>query len=310
MKRAAAFLSVLAIAVCVPAAAAIAASAPMIAYGTPSPIRNHEATLHFSIDPGGLVTQYEVEYARVGEEVRDWGMYGEIPAGEGPVVQEVKIPRYWEGGLAAGREYHWRIRAWNSAGETIGTEKFFTTTDGPRPEVADGTATQTGEGTVALTATVDPEGVPLTSCEFRYADEGMYYHGFDWHDAIGPIRIGPTVPCSETLEEIGSGTEPVTVHAELTGLHPGDWHFRIEAANQYESSALLTGTLFEVIAPFPPTSPGPELPIPPGVEPPGIGKAPGLATAPGLQKAPGLHKAHKKAWRRKLRRNATISARR
>jgi hypothetical protein len=310
MKRAAAFLSVLAIAVCVPAAAAFAASAPTIEYGTPSPIRNHEATLHFTIDPGGLETMYEVEYAQVGEEVRDWGMSTPIASGEEPVAVAVKIPRYWEGSLFAGREYHWRVRAWNAEGETTGPEQLFTTTDGPRPEVANGTATQTGEGTVALTATVDPEGVPLTSCEFRYADEGMYYHGFDWHDAIGPIRIGPTVPCSETLEEIGSGTEPVTVHAELTGLHPGNWHFRIEAANQYESSALLTGTLFEVIAPFPPASSGPELPIPPGVEPPGIGKAPGLTTAPGLRKAPGLHKAHKKARHRGLRRNATISARR
>jgi hypothetical protein len=293
---------------CAPALAA-AASAPSIEYGTPDPIRNHEASLHFSIDPGGLETMYEVDWARVGEELSHWNMPRSVVAGEGPVAQEVTIPRYWEGGLLAGTEYRWRVRAWNAEDETIGSEQFFTTTDGPRPGVANGTATQTGEGTVELTGTVDPEGVPLTDCEFRYLDLAGYYHGFDWHDAIGPIRIGPTVPCSESLEEIGAGTEPVTVHAELTGLHTGEWFFRLEADNQYESSALLAGTSFEVIAPFPPTPPGPGLPVPPWVDPPGLEKAPGLQIAPGLSKAPGLQKAHRKtSHARRFRRNATIAA--
>jgi hypothetical protein len=280
---------------------------PSIEYSEPDPIRNHEATLRFSIDPGGLETTYDLEWARAGEEFTDWGMHGGVPAGEGgPVAQEVKVPRYWEGGLAAGKEFHWRVRAWNAFGETVGSEQFFTTTNGPNPEVANGTATQTGEGTVELTATVDPEGVPLTECEFRYLDFAGYYHGFDWHDAIEQIRIGPTVPCEESPEEIGSGTEPVTVHAELTGLHPGEWFFRVEADNQYESSPLLAGTSFEVVAPFPPPAvTGPS--VPPGVDPPGIDKAPGLGTAPGLSKAPGLKKARKKHAKR-LRRNATIAA--
>jgi hypothetical protein len=290
----------------VPAFAA-AASVPTIEYGAPDPIRNHSATLHFSIDPGGQETQYEVDWARVGEELSHWEMPNAVVAGEEPVAQEVTIPRYWEGGLLAGTEYRWRVRAWNDEGETVGPEQFFTTPDGPNPGVANGTATQTGEGTVELTATVDPEGVPLTSCEFRYLDEAGYYHGFDWHDSIGPIRIGPTVPCGESLEEIGSGTEPVTVHAELTGLHPGTWYFRIEADNQYESSDLLAGTAFEVVAPFPPPAAGP--PIPPGVNPPGTEKAPGLQTAPGLSKAPGLQKARKKtAQARRFHRYATIAA--
>jgi hypothetical protein len=309
VKRAAAFLFMLVVCGCAPAFAA-AASAPSIDYGTPDPIRNHEATLHFSINPGGLETMYEVDWARAGEELSDWNMPRLIPAGEELEAQEVMLPRYWEGGLLAGHEYHWRVRTWNAEGETIGPEQFFTTTDGPRPEVANGTATQTGEGTVELTATVNPEGVPLSSCEFRYADLAMYYHGFDWHDAVGPIRIGPTVPCSESLEEIGSGIEPVIVHAQLTGLHPGKWFFRVEADNQYESSALLAGTPFEVTAPFTSTPPDPGLPIPPGVNPPGLEKAPGLQIAPGLSQAPGLQKAHrKKANRaRRFRRNAAIGA--
>jgi hypothetical protein len=308
VKRTAAFLLVLVSCLCAPALAA-AASAPSIEYGAPDPIRNHQATLHFSIDPGGLETMYEVDWARVGEELSDWNMPRSVPAGEEPVVQEVTIPRYWEGGLLAGHEYRWRIRAWNAEDETTGPEQFFTTTNGPRPGVANGTATQTGEGTVELTGTVDPEGAPLTDCEFRYLDRAGYYHGFDWHDAIGPIRIGPTVPCSESFEEIGSGTEPVAVHAELTGLHPGEWFFRIEADNRYESSALLAGTLFEAVAPFPPSPPVPGLPVPPGVDPPGLSNAPGLTTAPGLSIAPGLQKPRKQGHRAgRFHRNKTIAA--
>jgi hypothetical protein len=309
MKRAVVFLLVLAVGICVPVGAAIASGPPSIDYGTTSPVRNQEATLHFSIDPGGLETQYEVEYARVGEEVRDWNMPYPLPAGEEAVAQEVKLPRYWEGGLFAGTEYHWRIRAWNAEGETVGADQFFTTTNGPRPGVENGSGIQIGEARVELTATVDPEGVPLTDCEFRYLDLAGYYHGFDWHDATGPIRIGPTVPCSESLEEIGSGTEPVTVHAELTGLHPGQWFFRVEADNQYESSDLLAGTPFEVVSPFPTQPPASRPPVPPGVNPPGLERAPGLQTAPGLQMAPALKKPHKKAPRaRRFHRNATISA--
>lgn len=307
MKRALAFLTGLAICMCAPVAVAAAASAPAIEYSAPDPIRNHQATLHFSIDPNGLETQYEVEWARVGQAFQDWGMYDTVPAGEEPVALELKIPRYWEGSLQAGQEYRWRVRAWNSEGETVGLEQFFSTTNGPDPGAANGTATQSGEGTVVLTGTVDPEGAPLTSCEFRYLDEAGYYHGFDWHDATEQIRIGPTVPCEESLEEIGSGTEPVTVHAVLTGLHPGKWYFRIEADNQYESSDLLEGTSFEVVAPFPPAPPVTGPPVPPGVNSPGIDKAPGLESAPGLSKAPGLQKARKKHAKR-LRRNATIVA--
>jgi hypothetical protein len=305
MRRAAAFLFVLAICVCAPAGAAFAASAPTIEYSAPDPIRNHQATLHFSVDPGGLETMYEVEYARVGEEVRNWEMPTPIPAGEEPVAIAVKIPRYWEGSLLAGQEYHWRVRAWNAEGETTGPEQFFSTTNGPRPVVANGTATQTGEGTVEFTGTIDPEGVPLTGCRFRYLDKTTYDQvGFDYHDATEPIRVGPTVPCTESLEEIGSGTEPVTVHAVVTGLEPGDYYFRIEAENGYEDSDLLGGTPFTVSVVAPPVT---RPPVPPGVNPPGLEKAPGLDKAPGLQKAPGLHKARKKSARQ-LRHNATIVA--
>src|SRR6266576_1343579 len=125
-------------------AMAVAAAAPAIEYSTPDPIGNREATLRFSIDPEGLDTSYEVEFARVGVPLKSWGLPNFVPAGEGPVAQTVKVPRYFEGGLSPGIDYHWRVTAWNAEGDTVGADQVFTTTDGPKPVFGNGEATQTG----------------------------------------------------------------------------------------------------------------------------------------------------------------------
>lgn len=267
MKRAAAYLAVLVIGVFVPAGAALAASAPTIEYGTPSPIRNYEATLHFSIDPQGLDTEYEVEIARVGGSFQDWGMPVPIPAGEEPVAVEVTMPRYWEGGLEPGTEYKWRVRAWNAEGETASSEQFFTTTDAPAPVFTTGTATQTGPDTVTFTGTVDPEGAPLTGCRFRWVSPSTFlYAGFEKWAATEMVRFGETVPCKESLAEIGSGTEPVTVHGEAT-VEAGEWYFRLEGENAYEDATAVGGVPFTVSADFgseePPAHEGGGPPFPP-----------------------------------------------
>jgi hypothetical protein len=305
VKRATAFLLVLTWCCCVPAFAA-AASAPTIEYGTPDPIRNTEATLHFTIDPGGLETTYEVEIAQVGESFHDWEMPGSVPAGEEPVAREVTVPRYWEGGLWPGLEYHWRVRAWNAAGETTGPEQLFTTTDAPAPVFTNGTATQTGLNTVTFTGTVDPEGAPLTGCRFRWVSPSTYtYAGFEKWAATEMVRFGETVPCKESLAEIGSGTEPVTVHGEAT-IETGDWYFRLEGENAYEDATAVGGVHFDVSPDFgsggPPSEPpdshggGPPFPPPgPPAEVPPVQKKPCPQTHRG--KAYGA-KAHGK--KRKL----------
>jgi hypothetical protein len=312
MKRAAAFLFVLAWCCCVPAIA-VAASAPSIEYRAPSSIRNIEATLHFAIDPEGLETEYEIEVARIGQSLQGWQMPGVVPAGEEPVAVEAEIPRYWEAGLMPGTEYHWRLRAWNSAGETIGPEQFFATTDGPAPLFKNLTALQTGSEAVTFTGSVDPEGVPLTGCRFRWVTSGVFHlAGFEKWAATQIDRFGKTVPCKESLVEISFGTEPVTVHADASGLEPGEYFFRLEGENAYEDEIAFGGAPFTVSATPPVIAP----PIPPGEEPPGssdgpgASDAPGLGKAPGLQEAPALRKAHKKARHRRLRHNATISAKR
>ncbi len=302
MKRPMAFLFVLVLCLCAPAFAA-AATAPSIEYGTPE-VRNHEATLHFSIDPGGLETMYEVDWAPAGEELSHWNMPRSVPAGEQPVALSVTLPRYWEGGLLSGHEYHWRVRAWNAEDETVGSESFFTTTDVPRPKFVSATATQTGPSSVAFTGTVDPEGTLLTGCRFRWVTASVFHNaGFEKWAAVEMVRFGETVPCEESFSAIGSGTEAVTVHAEASGLEPGEYFFRLEGENAYESSAA-GGVPFTVSLPYPPAV-GPA--VSPVVNPPGLESAPGLQIVPGLTQTPGLHKTRRKKATR-FRHNATIAA--
>jgi hypothetical protein len=241
-------------------AAALAAAAPTIEYSTPDPLRNHEATLRFSIDPEGLETSYETMY---GTEAGNYHPFhepidGVLPAGDEPVSLAKVIPVFFEAALQPGTEYHWRVVAKNAEGETFGPDQVFTTTDGPKALFGNGAAMQTGLSSVTVGGTVDPEGAPLTGCRFRYVDKVTFtMAGFEKHDATGIVRFGDTVPCDESLGEIGSGTEPVAVHGEATGLEPGEYVFRVEGENAYEDSVATGGVPFTVSPEFGAVNPPP-----------------------------------------------------
>jgi hypothetical protein len=73
-----------------------------------------------------------------------------------------------------------------------------------------------------LSGTVDPRGVAVSECEFEYGltnefGDGPYNH---------------SVPCKQTPGEIGAGSSPVAVSAQLEGLQAGElYHFRLIATN-------------------------------------------------------------------------------
>jgi DNA-binding beta-propeller fold protein YncE len=74
----------------------------------------------------------------------------------------------------------------------------------------------------SLSGTVDPRGVAVSSCEFEY---GLT-------DEIGNGPYDHSVPCEQTPGEIGAGSSPVAVSAQLEGLRPGElYHFRLIASN-------------------------------------------------------------------------------
>lgn len=70
------------------------------------------------------------------------------------------------------------------------------------------------EGAVTLDGTVNPNGLPVTSCEFEYGTDTSY---------------GNVAPCEPAP---GSGSGAVTVHANITGLTPlTRYHYRLIAGN-------------------------------------------------------------------------------
>jgi DNA-binding beta-propeller fold protein YncE len=95
---------------------------------------------------------------------------------------------------------------------------FSTTT----PAIAVNPAGHVTQTTASLSGLVDPRGTDIDSCEFEYGT------GTDY---------GQSVPCEQTPAEIGSGTGPVTVSADVSGLQSGLlYHFRLVAPNTAGSS--------------------------------------------------------------------------
>jgi DNA-binding beta-propeller fold protein YncE len=90
------------------------------------------------------------------------------------------------------------------------------------PAVSTGTASHVSETSATLEGTVDPEGAAVSSCEFEYGRSTAY---------------GDSAPCVPSTASIGSGTEPVPVHAEVSGLEPrAIYHFRLVAGNASTAS--------------------------------------------------------------------------
>jgi hypothetical protein len=219
---------------CLPAAAS--AAAPTISYQSPSEVRNHEATLHFSIDPEGLDTSYWVEYGKTKSyEEGEAGLYHwKVPAGDEPVALK-ELLSVW--GLSEGTTYHYRVVAENEDGTTYGDDQVVTTTDEPGPAVVTGRAVDLTPTSAILRGKVNPGGRPVTVCRFHYVTQSQYGRfGFTNPYSPRPEPMGVLVPCEESPAEIGDGDKPVRVHAEVPDHLPGPHQFRLEAENAYDAA--------------------------------------------------------------------------
>jgi hypothetical protein len=90
------------------------------------------------------------------------------------------------------------------------------------PDVSTGTEPTNleHEGSVTLNGTVNPDGEPVTSCQFEYGTEKP-------SEETAPYE--KTAPCEPAP---GSGSSPVGVHADITGLTPlTTYHYRLVAGN-------------------------------------------------------------------------------
>jgi hypothetical protein len=90
------------------------------------------------------------------------------------------------------------------------------------PAVTAGEPTDVTMQDASLSGTVDPRGAALSECKFEY--------GLTNEFGSGPYNH--SVPCKQMPAEIGAGSSPVAVSAQLEGLVAGElYHFRLIATN-------------------------------------------------------------------------------
>jgi hypothetical protein len=87
------------------------------------------------------------------------------------------------------------------------------------PDVTTGAASAVQPTTVTLNGSVNPGGVQVSECLFEY----------------GPSEaLGQSEACTQTPAEIGAGSTPVAVSAQLKGLSAGAvYHYRLVAGNAH-----------------------------------------------------------------------------
>ncbi len=166
-----------------------------------------KVTLHGSVDPKGLATEYRFEYG----ETTAYGASVPISAASvGAGTEYVAVSQPIEG-LKGRTTYHYRIVATNTAGAFHGVDRTFGTTP---PTATTGAASEIHSSVATLDATANPEGL-ATTYSFEYGTSPSYGNRM-------PLRAG----------EIGSGTASVQVSTAIRGLAGNEiYYFRIVAKN-------------------------------------------------------------------------------
>ena len=113
-----------------------------------------------------------------------------------------------------------------AGGTSLGPgETFKTAPAAAVPTVVTGVASAVRPTSASLEATVNPNGVEVSKCEFEYGTSSSY---------------GTTAPCTPAP---GAGSSPVEVSAPLTGLAPSTtYHFRVSATNSAGTGTGVDGT--------------------------------------------------------------------
>jgi IPT/TIG domain len=167
------------------------------------------AVFSADVDPEGAeVTDCEFEYGTEASGEATVPCSALPEASEGAVPVSAAITR-----LAANTTYHFRVTTSNANGTSTGAEQTFATPSGA-PSVATNPAPEETRASVELSGTVNPEGAPVTACEFEYGTTTSY---------------GSSATCTPAP---GGGSEAVRVSVSVAGLTPRTtYHFRISATN-------------------------------------------------------------------------------
>jgi len=87
------------------------------------------------------------------------------------------------------------------------------------------------KNSASLQGSVDPRGVPVTSCEFEY-EASTLQDGISKELNSPATTFDNSVPCAQAPEQIGAGAGPVAVSASIGSLTPGVlYDFRLLVGN-------------------------------------------------------------------------------
>lgn len=182
-----------------------------------SDIEDHKVTLHGSLDPDGLDTQYRFQYG-VDKDYGSQTPSVDAGAGNGAVLIDEDLA-----GLPAGKLFHVRLVASNANGTTYGQDLTFVT--GGVPGVRGVRAVEVAATSAVLEATVDPLGYD-TEYHFEYGTTPEY---------------GQSIPVPSA--QLAGGGGPVSVSQRIEGLQSGvTYYFRVVATNRWGTSASPTTT--------------------------------------------------------------------
>ncbi len=160
----------------------------------PSELAQSSVTLNALINPdGGLVGECEFQYGTTSSYGQSAPCTQSPGSGEAPVAVSASLA-----GLSANRTYHFRVVAASPQGTGYSGDQTLTTLPEAPIAVSEPPSYLTPTS-ATLNATVNPNGAPVTSCEFEFNSSATY------------------VPCSTPL---GTGEAAVAVSAPVVNLHP------------------------------------------------------------------------------------------
>jgi hypothetical protein len=182
------------------------------------------ATVNGHLDPAGGGTTADCHFDYVDDaSFQGDGFTGAhtVPCAEGDAFSAAADVHADVTGLTAEATYHFRLSVTNANGTNDAADLTFATLQAA--QLSTGAATSISSSKATLNGLVIPGGVPLTSCQFDYGTDTSY---------------GTTVPCSQSLASIGSGSSNVAVSAEVSGLTAGTpYHFRLRVGNALGTTA-------------------------------------------------------------------------
>jgi IPT/TIG domain len=185
-------------------------NAPTVVTSAASGISQTQATLNGTVNPsGGAISTCQFQWGTTTKYGNTTACTQTVGSGTSPVAVSANLT-----GLSPKTTYHYRILATNPGGTSYGTDQTLSTQATPSPTVVTSPASAVSQTAATLNGTVNPNGGAISSCEFKWGATTNY---------------GNTTACTQT---VGSGTSPVAVSADLTGLSANTtYHYLILATN-------------------------------------------------------------------------------